>query len=181
SARFDPGSGESGLMRVVDLTTELNFNEVDALLATADVGESVETTVNEILQAVRERGDAALCEYTKRFEAFDLTPELMRGSREEMDKSASDAEDELADISRRAANNVREFHERQIEESWEYYAGEGIRLGVRCPPIASPGSYIPGAKAASPSSVLMKAIPAQVAGVKRMVVVTPPRSLEDNP
>jgi len=168
-------------MRVVDLTTELNFNEVDALLATADVGESVETTVNEILQAVRERGDAALCEYTKRFDAFDLTPELMRVSREEIDKFAADADDELVDILRRAANNVREFHERQIEESWEYYAGEGIRLSVRCTPIASAGIYIPGGKAAYPSSVLMNAIPAQVAGVKRMVVVTPPRSLEDNP
>src|SRR5262249_48152825 len=168
-------------MRVVDLTTELNFNEVDALLATADVGESVETTVNEILQAVRERGDAALCEYTKRFDAYDLTPELIRVPPEQIDKIAADADDELVDILRRAANNVRDFHERQIVESWEYYAGEGIRLGVRCTAIGSAGIYIPGGKAAYPSSVLMNAIPAQVAGVKRMVVVTPPRSLEDSP
>jgi histidinol dehydrogenase len=168
-------------MRVVDLTTELNFKEVDALLATAEVDESVEKTVSQILQTVRERGDVALCEYTKRFDAFDLTPEVMRVSAEEIDKFAADADDELVDILRRAANNVREFHERQIEESWEYYAGEGIRLGVRCTPIASAGIYIPGGKAAYPSSVLMNAIPAQVAGVKRMVVVTPPRSLEDSP
>jgi histidinol dehydrogenase len=168
-------------MRVVDLTTELTFNDVDALLATADVEEPIEKTVRQILHAVRERGDVALCEYTKRFDAFDLTPEVMRVSREEIDRFAADADDELVDILRRAANNVREFHERQIEESWQYYAGEGIRLGVRITPIASAGIYIPGGKAAYPSSVLMNAIPAQVAGVKRMVVVTPPRSLEDSP
>jgi histidinol dehydrogenase len=168
-------------MRVVDLTTELTFDDVDALLATADVEKPVEKTVGQILQAVRERGDIALCEYTKRFDAFDLTPEVMRVSREEIDRFAADADDELVDILRRAANNVREFHERQIEESWQYYAGEGIRLGVRITPIASAGIYIPGGKAAYPSSVLMNAIPAQVAGVKRMVVVTPPRSLEDSP
>src|SRR5204862_6663015 len=80
-----------------------------------------------------------------------------------------------------AAKNIREFHERQIEDSWEYYAGDGVRLGVRRTPISSAGIYVPGGKAAYPSSVLMNAIPAQVAGVRRIVVVTPPRSLEENP
>src|SRR4029079_4774532 len=64
---------------------------------------------------------------------------------------------------------------------WEYYAGDGVRLGIRYTPIASAGIYVPGGKAAYPSSVLMNAIPAQVAGVKRIAVVTPPRSLEENP
>src|SRR5205807_1743777 len=69
----------------------------------------------------------------------------------------------------------------QMEDSWEYYGGDGIRLGLRQTPIERAGVYIPGGKAAYPSSVLMNAIPAQVAGVERLVIVTPPRSLEENP
>src|SRR6185295_1896383 len=82
---------------------------------------------------------------------------------------------------RAAIRNIREFHTHQVEESWEFSPSSGIRLGVRNTPIAKVGLYIPGGKAAYPSSVLMNAIPAQVAGVERIVVVTPPRSLEENP
>src|SRR5262245_43544564 len=168
-------------MRVLDSTTGLNLEDVDAMLAAADVEQSADKAVSDILMAIRERGDAAVCEYTKRFDAFDLTPELMQVPAEQIETFAADADDELVDILRHAARNVRKFHEQQLDKSWEYYAGDGIRLGVRCTPIASAGVYIPGGKAAYPSSVLMNAIPAQVAGVKRIVVVTPPRSLEDSP
>jgi histidinol dehydrogenase len=168
-------------MRVVDLTAELNFAEVDTLLSTEDVEQPVEKTVSDILQDVRRRGDEAVCEYTKRFDEFNLTPGLMRVPEEHINAYAADADDELVDILRHAANNIREFHEQQMEESWEYYAGEGIRLGLRRTAIERAGIYIPGGKAAYPSSVLMNAIPAQVAGVERIVVVTPPRSLEENP
>src|SRR4051812_4984911 len=168
-------------MRVVDLTRELNFTEVDALLAGDDVATGVDDKVAAILQDVRQRGDAAVCAYTKRFDEFDLAPELMRVPEEDLNKYAADADDELVDILRQAAKNVRDFHEQQIEESWEYYAGDGVRLGLRKTPIARAGIYIPGGTAAYPSSVLMNAIPAQVAGVGRIVVVTPPRSLEENP
>src|SRR5207244_5289906 len=82
---------------------------------------------------------------------------------------------------RQAAKNIREFHEQQTEDSWECYAGDGIRLGIRQTPIGRAGIYIPGGKAAYPSSVLMNVIPAQVAGVERIVVVTAPRALEENP
>jgi histidinol dehydrogenase len=168
-------------MRVVETTAGLNFDEIDALLAPADVEESAEKAVSEILKTIRERGDIAVCEYTKRFDAFDLTPELMQVPEGQIESYAADADDELVDILRHAARNIRQFHEQQLENSWEYYAGDGVRLGVRCTPIASAGIYIPGGKAAYPSSVLMNAIPAQVAGVKRIVVTTPPRSLEENP
>src|SRR5262252_8726668 len=168
-------------MRVVDLTAELNLREVDALLASEDVAQDVDKAVSDILQDVRLRGDEALCSYTKRFDEFNLTPELMRVPNEHLDGYASGADDELVDILRKAAKNIREFHEQQIDQSWEYYAGEGIRLGLRRTAIHSAGIYIPGGKAAYPSSVLMNAIPAQVAGVERIVVVTPPRSLEENP
>ena len=141
------------------------------------VEQSVDKAVQGILQDVRERKDKAVCDYTKRFDEFDLTPELMRVPEEHIREYAAGADDELVEILRKAIKNVREFHENQIEESWEYYAGDGIRLGVRQTPIGSAGVYIPGGKAAYPSSVLMNAIPAQVAGVERIVVVTPPRSL----
>ena len=168
-------------MRVIDLSTGLDLRQVDELLAAEDVAQSVDAAVAAILKEVRMHGDAAVCEYTKRFDGFDLTPELMRVPIQTIETYAADADDELVDILRQAARNVRDFHEQQTEESWEYYAGEGIRLGVRRTSIPSAGIYIPGGKAAYPSSVLMNAIPAQVAGVPRIVVVTPPRSLEENP
>jgi histidinol dehydrogenase len=168
-------------VRLVDFTGGLNLQDVDALLAFDDTERAVESVVAGILDDVRNRGDAAVCDYTKRFDEFNLSPELMRVPADEVDNYAADADDELVDILRRAAKNIREFHEQQVEQSWEYYAGDGVRLGIRYTPIASAGIYVPGGKAAYPSSVLMNAIPAQVAGVKRIVVVTPPRSLEQNP
>ena len=168
-------------MRIVDLTAKLSLSDVDALLAHGDVEQSVDKAVQEILKDVRQRKDLAVCEYTKRFDEFNLTPELMRVPEELIREYAADAADELVEILRKAIHNIRDFHENQVEDSWEYYAGNGIRLGVRQTPIGSAGVYIPGGKAAYPSSVLMNAIPAQVAGVERIVVVTPPRSLEENP
>ena len=168
-------------MRIVDLSAELNLNEVDSLLASDDFQQNIENTVHEIIEDVRRRGDEALCDYTKRFDEFDLTPESMRVYEEDIHRYASDADDELVEILQQAAQNIREFHNQQVEDSWEYYAGDGIRLGVRQTPIQRAGIYIPGGKAAYPSSVLMNVIPAQVAGVERIVAVTPPRALEENP
>ncbi|PYS11849.1 MAG: histidinol dehydrogenase [Acidobacteria bacterium] len=167
-------------MRIVDLSAELNLSEVDSLLA-SDVQQNIDKTVHEIIEDIRSRGDEALCDYTKRFDEFELVPELMRVPEEDIQWFASDADDELVEILRQAAKNIREFHEQQTEDSWECYAGDGIRLGVRQTPIGRVGIYIPGGKAAYPSSVLMNVIPAQVAGVERIVVVTPPRALEENP
>ncbi len=168
-------------MRIVDLSAELNVSEVDRLLASDDVQQNIDKIVHEVIEDIRCRGDEALCDYTKRFDEFGLTPELMRVAEDDIHRYASDSDDELVDILRQAAKNIREFHEQQIEESWEYYAGDGIRLGLRRTPIERAGIYIPGGKAAYPSSVLMNVIPAQVAGVERIVAVTPPRVLEENP
>src|SRR5215472_124190 len=152
-------------MRVVDLTADLKFDEVDALLAIGDVEQNVEKAVADIMADVRQRGDAAVCEYTQRFDEFNLTPELMRVPEDQLKGYADGADDELVAILHKAAENIRDFHEQQMEESWEYYAGDGVRLGLRRSPIASAGLYLPGGQAASPSSVPMTAIPAQVAGV----------------
>ena len=168
-------------MRIVDLSATLDLREVDSLLATDDEEQSVNKVVQDILNDVRKRKDQAVCEYTRRFDEFDLMPDLMRVPPEHIREYAAGADDELVEILRKAIHNIRDFHEQQVEESWEYYAGDGVRLGLRRTPIASAGVYIPGGKAAYPSSVLMNVIPAQVAGVERIVVVTPPRSLEENP
>ncbi|OLC99986.1 MAG: histidinol dehydrogenase [Acidobacteria bacterium 13_1_40CM_4_58_4] len=168
-------------MRIVDLSATLDLREVDSLLATDDEEQSVNKVVQDILNDVRKRKDQAVCEYTRRFDEFDLTPDLMRVPPEHIREYAAGADDELVEILRKAIHNIRDFHEQQVEESWEYYAGDGVRLGLRRTPIASAGVYIPGGKAAYPSSVLMNVVPAQVAGVERIVVVTPPRSLEENP
>jgi histidinol dehydrogenase len=168
-------------MRIVDLTACLSFSEVDALLAQDEGQQNVDKAVQGILRDVLERKDTAVCHYTKQFDEYDLTPELMRVPEEHIREYAAGADDELVEILRKAIRNVRDFHERQVDESWEYYAGDGVRLGVRQTAIGSAGIYIPGGKAAYPSSVLMNAIPAQVAGVERIVMVTPPRSLEENP
>jgi histidinol dehydrogenase len=168
-------------MRIVDLSGGLDLREVDVLLASDEIEQSVENTVRGIIDDVRRRGDEALCDYTKRFDEFNLTPELMRVPEEHIDGYASGADDELVEILKHAARNIREFHEQQKQDSWEFYGGDGIRLGLRQTAVELAGIYIPGGKAAYPSSVLMNAIPAQVAGVERLVVVTPPRSLEENP
>jgi histidinol dehydrogenase len=168
-------------MRVVDLTQSIDLAKIDALLASEEDEQIVEKAVHDILENVRQRGDAALCDYTAKFDAYDMSPALMRVPEEEIREFASGADDELVDILRKAIHNIRDFHEQRPLESWEYYAGDGIRLGQRVTPIERAGIYIPGGKAAYPSSVLMNAVPAQVAGVRRIVVVTPPRSLEENP
>jgi len=174
-------------MRIVDLrdqTSAFDSAEIEQLIApeATDGGQStVDSAVGQILSDVRKRGDAAVCEYSRRFDNFELTPTTMRLTIDEISQHAAAATPEMVEILRAAIKNVREFHLHQADESWEFYAGEGVRLGVRNTAIADVGLYIPGGKASYPSSVLMNAIPAQVAGVDRIVVVTPPKALEENP
>ena len=168
-------------MRIVDLRESLDLDAVDALLRPPETETNVDQTVAGVVGDVRERGDEALFEYTAKFDGVSIDGDRIRVSEDEIREIAAGADDELVEILRVAASNIRQFHEEQIQESWEIYAGDGVHLGQRVTPIESAGLYIPGFKAAYPSSVLMNAIPAQVAGVGRIVVTTPPRSLEENP
>jgi histidinol dehydrogenase len=168
-------------MRILDLRNGFDSSEIEKLITAGETQASVDAAVAEIVADVRIRGDAALCDYSQRFDNFQLTPDSIRLTAEEIGLHTSAAMPGMMNVLREAIKNVREFHLQQKDESWEFYAGEGVRLGVRNSPLASVGLYIPGGKASYPSSVLMNAIPAQVAGVERIVVVTPPRSLEDNP
>jgi histidinol dehydrogenase len=130
--------------------------------------------VEAILNSVKERGDEALFELTERFDHFALSKETIKVTREEMDAACAQTDEELMRVIRTSADNIRRFHVRQLRESWMDMSRPGIMLGQRMTPLASAGVYVPGGKAAYPSSVLMNVIPAKVAGVRRIVMVTPP-------
>jgi histidinol dehydrogenase len=168
-------------MRIIDLTAGLDFKLIDEVLTASDNDESVEHTVRDVIVDVRQRGDAALCDFTRKFDQHQLAGSAIRVSEAELKELASGADDELVDILKKSAHNVQEFHEQERPESWEYYAGDGIRLGMRISPLDSVAVYIPGGKATYPSSVIMNVVPARVAGVERIVAVTPPRSLDESP
>ena len=168
-------------MKIVDVTTGIDPAQIEALVGGSGQEPRVESAVAAIVADVRERGDAALCDYSAKFDNFPLNAASMRVPVAEIRKYAESADPEMIEVLRTAIRNIREFHVHQVEESWEFSAGEGVRLGVRNTSIGNVGLYIPGGKAAYPSSVLMNAIPAQVAGVNRIVVVTPPKVLQENP
>ena len=129
-------------------------------------------TVRKILKDVKERGDAAVLEYTKRFDRYDLSVEKLRVSPEEIRLAYDDVSKEELEALKEAAERIRRFHERQRQESW-HYEEEGITLGQMVRPLAIAGIYVPGGKASYPSSVLMNAIPAKVARVDRVVMCSP--------
>src|SRR5262245_5773379 len=157
------------LMRIIDLSSGLDFKQIDELLSDDDDEQrTTEEAVQEIVADVRRRGDEALCEYTRRFDEHDLTSASIRVSSAEISELAAGADDELVDILKKAAQNVREFHEQQAAESWEYYAGDGVRLGLRVNPLDSAGVYIPGGKATYPAAIIMNDAPARVAGGERI-------------
>ncbi|MCA0172750.1 histidinol dehydrogenase [Bacillus sp. RAR_GA_16] len=128
--------------------------------------------VLSILSQVKETGDQAVKENTKKFDGANL--EELRVSAEEIEKAYRDLSDELITTIRQAAMNIQTFHERQRRQSWFTTAEDGTMLGQKVTPLDSVGVYVPGGKAAYPSSVLMNVIPAIAAGVKRIAMVTPP-------
>lgn len=135
--------------------------------------------VSAIIADVRARGDEALIDYTARFDGVQLKE--LRIDEQTLSRSADKVDRRVLDALREAIGNVRAFHEQQIEKSWEISPVEGVRLGQRITPLESVGLYVPGGTAAYPSSVVMNVVPAQVAGVERIVVVTPPRTLAESP
>lgn len=137
--------------------------------------------VESIIEDVRTRGDAALVDYAARFDAYDQTVSELRVQRDVLEHTASQAEPRVVDALAAAIRNVRSFHEHERQSSWEVATEPGVRLGQRIKPIDCVGMYVPGGTAAYSSSVVMNVVPAQVAGVKRIVVATPPRSLQENP
>jgi len=137
--------------------------------------------VASIVDDVRTRGDRALIDYTARFDKVDLKRSELRITEEQLRRSAQDVDKRVVQALREAIRNVRTFHQRQLEASWTIEPAAGIQLGQRITPLERVGLYVPGGTAAYPSSVVMNVVPAQVAGVERIVVTTPPRALTENP
>jgi histidinol dehydrogenase len=129
--------------------------------------------VFEIVGEVRKRGDEAVAEYTLRFDNLDLEKAGMELDRGRLDEALDQIPPPDREIIEEAARTIREFHERQVEESWVYEPSAGIKLGQKVTPVSRVGLYVPGGTAAYPSSVLMNAIPAKVAGVREVVMVVP--------
>ena len=153
----------------------------DFLAAKREVEEDVDTTVAAILADVRARGDAALIDYTERFDRLHLAPgELRIGAAELAAAEAACPAETLAAL-RLAAERISDFHRRQKPEDLRYEDAAGMRLGHRWTALAAAGLYVPGGTAAYPSSVLMNALPAQIAGVERLVMVVPTPDGRVNP
>ena len=135
---------------------------------------SIEASVDEILAAVRAEGDAALVEYTNRFDRTSVSSiDELALNREDLRSATSLVDESVVNALTQAADRIRDYHKRQKNESWFYIDDLGNRLGQKITAINSVGLYVPGGKAAYPSSVLMNAIPAKVAGVDEVVMVVP--------
>lgn len=137
--------------------------------------------VASILDDVRARGDQALIDYAARFDGVDLKVSELRIDEEQLRRFAERVDARVVQALREAIRNVKGFHEAQIEKSWTIEPADGVQLGQRITPLDRAGLYVPGGTAAYPSSVVMNVVPAQVAGVERIVVTTPPRTLSENP
>jgi histidinol dehydrogenase len=137
--------------------------------------------VAAIIRDVRDRGDIALIDYAARFDGCSIQASDLRVGEGALTSIASRVDTNVLDALREAIRRVRFFHEFEIDRSWEAETAEGVRLGQRITPIERAGLYVPGGAASYPSSVVMNVVPAQVAGVSRIVVATPPRALQENP
>ena len=162
-------------MAITLSTRDSNFETAFAALlaqkreSDADVDDAVAAIIDDVAR----RGDAALVDYTKRFDRVSLKPECLRLSPQEIAETAAKAPAETVAALRFAAERIESFHRRQLPQGIDYTDASGVRLGMRWRPLASAGLYVPGGTAAYPSSVLMNAIPARVAGVGRLVMVVP--------
>ncbi|MFW1677947.1 histidinol dehydrogenase [Pontibacter sp. JAM-7] len=157
-------------------STQPDFNQqLDRLLAWESVSDGkVNQVVNEILHRVRTEGDAAVLEYTERFDNCPAASMAeLEMSKERLHQSLDNLPTEQRQALEVAADRVRSYHERQKGESWSYTEADGTMLGQQVTPVDKVGLYVPGGKAAYPSSVLMNALPAKVAGVAEIIMVVP--------
>ena len=133
-----------------------------------------ENTVNEIINDIRKNGDKALFDYTLKFDKCQLDATSVKITRQEIEEAYKALDPEFIEVMKKSAENIRAFHEKQKRNTWIDTKEDGSILGQRILPIEISGVYVPGGKAAYPSSVLMNVVPAKVAGVERIVMCTPP-------
>ena len=161
-------------MRTLKLTEETRKNVLEELLKRSpnQYGQ-YEAVVNEIIQAVRDKKDDAVLEYTSKFDKWDCNADNLRVTEEEIKEAYKEIDDEFIACMKKSADNITAFHAKQLHNSWIDPKPDGTILGMKILPIEKAGVYVPGGKAAYPSSVLMNVLPAKVAGVKKIVMTTP--------
>lgn len=161
-------------MRIVELTESTKKNLLKDLLKRSPSSYGTyEQTVSEIVNNVKENGDKAVFEYTEKFDHFALNSGNIRVTEEEIKEAYKEIPEDLIEVYRHSAANIRTFHEKQLRQSFIETRPDGSILGQRITPIEKAGVYVPGGKAAYPSSVLMNVVPAKVAGVPKIVMTTP--------
>ncbi|MGN8804654.1 MULTISPECIES: histidinol dehydrogenase [unclassified Blautia] len=162
-------------MRTVKLTKESTKDILENLLKRSpnNYGK-FESKVAQILDKVKNEGDAALFAYTKEFDKADVTKETIRVTDAEIEEAYAQIDPALLGVIRKALVNIRKYHEKQIQNSWFTSETNGTMLGQKVTPLNRVGVYVPGGKAVYPSSVLMNIVPAKVAGVPHIVMTTPP-------
>ena len=162
-------------MKIVKLSPE-SIQEITGSLLKRSPSQytEYEDTVNDILKNIRENRDKALFEYTSKFDGFTLTPDNIRVTKSEIEEAYTKLDPEYVEVIRKAAANISDFHKKQLRNSWFETKPDGSLLGMKITAIEKLGVYVPGGKAAYPSSVLMNIIPAKVAGVDRIIMCTPP-------
>lgn len=164
-------------MRIVKLTQDTRKEALEKLIGRSPAAYTeYQKTVDDIISDIRENGDQALFAYEKKFDKCELTSGSIRVTEEEVRQAYHELDPEFVEVMRRAAANIRSYHEKQKRNSWITTQENGIILGQKITPIAVSGCYVPGGRAAYPSSVLMNIIPAKVAGVERIIVTTPPNA-----
>lgn len=162
-------------MKVVNITEDSIKDLLKSLLKRSPINyREQEDAVNNILTNVKDNGNLALFEYTEKFDKVKLTAETIKVTDEEIADAYEQVDDELIRVIRLAMKNIKDYHEMQKEESWFDSKPDGTILGQKITPLSRVGVYVPGGKAAYPSSVLMNVIPAKVAGVDEIIMCTPP-------
>lgn len=161
-------------MRTVRLTADTQKDILDTLLKRSPNNYTeYETIVADIIRNVREQGDGAVFAYTKKFDKWEIGAENIRVTEAEIDEAFDAMDKDFVEVMKRSAANIEAFHRRQLRNSWIDTKPDGSILGQRILPIAISGVYVPGGKAAYPSSLLMNVIPAKVAGVSKIIMTTP--------
>ena len=163
------------MLRIITQQTEVRA-ELQRICDRTNDDQAVhkEATVREVLQAVKRQGDRAVLHYTAEFDQQILKPEDLRVGGAELDAAYQQVSSSLLDAIRLASRQIEAFHRQRIPKSWVQFGDDEVVLGKRYTPVDRAGLYVPGGRAAYPSTVLMNAIPAKVAGVPRRVMVTPP-------
>ncbi len=164
-------------MKILELNEQNKRNVLDELLKRSpNHYEEYEKIVADILSNVRTRKDEAIFEYTQKFDKFDLNADNIRVTQEEIEEAYASLDEDYLNVMKEACENIRSYHELQVRNSFFRTQPNGSFLGQRIMPIATVGVYVPGGKAAYPSSTLMNIIPAKVAGCDRIIMLTPPNA-----